>query len=267
MATLLNKNVIQGPLEHSGSEEKAAQQSIRLFGALTANAVLMEDPHLLENAVANVPLHIVPSFTHPSPVLRSAALTEIGGACPAVLTLLPSPVLQKCLSAALGAAVEDPVVAVRSSACRMIGDLVNAGYFLSDKVYTKQIDVFLHHPTSCAFQEMYDKAVSVLATSLENPTISVRISSSWSLANVADLIARNPNTLPYISRDAISLKPLAQAAIAASRDHEKVRANGIRALGHLLRETCFSGPFLLPCDLGRIDEMNVWQMLKCQMDG
>ena len=173
VATLLNKNVIQGPMEHSGSEEKAAQQSIRLFGALTANAVLMEDPHLLKNAAANVPLHIVPSFTHPSPVLRSAALTEIGGACQAVLTLLPPPVLQKCLSAALSAAVEDPVVAVRSSACRMIGDLVNAGYFLSDKVYQDRqmsfctISNFFMHFRRCMIRPfVYWQRVSRIQQSL-----------------------------------------------------------------------------------------------------
>lgn len=88
---------------------------------------------------------------------------------------------------------------------------------------------------------MFDETVSVLATCQMNKTISVRISASWSLANVADTISKHPNMTPNIPKDAFSLQHLAEAAIAASRDHEKVRANGIRALGHLLKETKFPG--------------------------
>jgi len=104
----------------------------------------------------------------------------------------------------------------------MIGDFVNAGFYLSAKV-------------------LFDQTVAALASCQRSKTISVRISASWSLANVADAIARRPDKLPHIPKDAQSLQPLANAAIAASRDHEKVRANGIRALGHLFRETHFSG--------------------------
>jgi len=64
-------------------------------------------------------------------------------------------------------------------------------------------------------------------------TISVRISSSWSLANVADAIA----TTTEVSTELIPIESIAEAAIAASGDHEKVRANGIRALGHLLKKS------------------------------
>lgn len=88
---------------------------------------------------------------------------------------------------------------------------------------------------------LFDQTVSTLAVCQKSKTISVRISASWSLANIADAIARRPDRLLHIPKDAVSLQPLADAAIAASKDHEKVRANGIRALGHLLRETHFSG--------------------------
>lgn len=88
---------------------------------------------------------------------------------------------------------------------------------------------------------MYDRTVDALATCQRSKTISVRISASWSLANVADAIAKHSDGTPSIPRDASSLQPLACAAVEASKDHEKVRANGIRALGHLLKETNFTG--------------------------
>lgn len=134
VALLFKKNIQQSELEPSGPEEKAAQQAIRLFGALTADSFLTQCNHFLQHAVDCIPVHIVPSIKHSSPVLRSAALAEIGGATKDILSSLSQPVVRQLMNDALAAALEDPVVAVRSSACRMIGDFVNAGFYLSEKV-------------------------------------------------------------------------------------------------------------------------------------
>lgn len=130
----MEKNTRQGPLEPSGPEEKAAQQGIRLLGALMANGTLKDDPPFLQQAIEAIAVHIVPSIQHASPVLRSAALTEIGGASKELLTALPQSVIEQLMHDALTAAMKDPIPAVRSSACKMIGDLVNAGFYLSNKV-------------------------------------------------------------------------------------------------------------------------------------
>eukprot|EP00210_Caulerpa_lentillifera_P000129 g124.t1 len=215
MRRILHQNIKYMNYEHSSPEEKANQQAIKFLGAqMTTVPETNEQKEHLEEAIDLASLYLVPSIFHSSAVVRSATLTEIGGASKQFLEMLPEAVFSDLIDGALRSAMEDPVAAVKSAACRMIGDLVNFGFFLTE-------------------QEQFGEVIRALRSCLMCRTISVRISSSWSLANVADAIA----TSIKIPDDLIPIESIAEAAIAASKDHEKVRANGIRALGHLLKKS------------------------------
>lgn len=136
---LLDKNITQDDLEPSGGEEKAAQQAIRFLGALMSSTFIQEDQRFLQQAVEAVSTHMLPSIQHSAPILRSAALSEIGNVSKSLLSMLSSSIKEKLMRLALETAASDPIAAVKSSACRMIGDWVNYGFYVTDKVRYRQV--------------------------------------------------------------------------------------------------------------------------------
>lgn len=132
---ILQQNIKYTQYEHSSPEEKANQQAIKFLGAqMTAVPGTSEQTEHLEEAIELVSRYLVPSISHSSAVVRSATLSEIGSSSKEFLQMLPESVFRELINGALSSALEDPVAAVRSAACRMIGDLVNFGFFITEQV-------------------------------------------------------------------------------------------------------------------------------------
>ncbi|KAJ3361999.1 hypothetical protein GGF32_006741 [Allomyces javanicus] len=95
---------------------------------------------------------------------------------------------------------------VRAAACRAVGAMVVVPAWQED-------DQFLH-----------DAAHTLLAASTAS-ALPIRVRAAWGLANLGSL-----PTLPLPAR---LLADMTHAALAASTDHDKCRASGVRALGVL----------------------------------
>ncbi|CAG8467088.1 2678_t:CDS:10 [Paraglomus brasilianum] len=122
-----------------------------------------------------------------------------------------------CMTFLLGFVQDDSPI-VRAAACRAFGVFIQ---FPS-----------LHEDTSF----ITDMAVSIFEQ-ISNTNLMVRMRSSWALGNLCD-------TLVNLSSDAERLMEfltediwirLLRAGLAASNDNDKVRPNGVRILGSVLR--------------------------------
>jgi len=131
---LLYQNISDNNLGTVGAQEKAAQQAVHLLGSLLADESLENDPDFVQYAVKAIHQYIVPLVNHPSAVLRSASLAEIGGTRPSLLKSIPPRDMQQLTDDALNTATTDPVPSVRSAACKMVGDFVNAGFCICPEV-------------------------------------------------------------------------------------------------------------------------------------
>ncbi|KNE67298.1 hypothetical protein AMAG_12363 [Allomyces macrogynus ATCC 38327] len=95
---------------------------------------------------------------------------------------------------------------VRAAACRAVGAMVVVPAWQED-------DQFLH-----------DAANALLAASTAS-SLPIRVRAAWGLANLG--------SLPTLPLPAPLLADMTHAALAASTDHDKCRASGVRALGVL----------------------------------
>ncbi|KAJ3368800.1 HEAT repeat-containing protein 6 [Allomyces arbusculus] len=95
---------------------------------------------------------------------------------------------------------------VRAAACRAVGAMVVVPAWQED-------DQFLH-----------DAAHTLLSASTAS-SLPIRVRAAWGLANLG--------SLPTLPLPAPLLADMTHAALAASTDHDKCRASGVRALGVL----------------------------------
>jgi hypothetical protein len=167
---------------------------------------------------------------HPSYMIRSAA-AAVTGAIPApIWQALQATLQQQVLESTARAAQTDSVAAARAAACKVLGSLVLLPGMLAVE---RQ-------------QQLQQLLLAPLGKCVRDSTVSVRLSASWAVANACDALkaacgscladaeaeAAAPSVKCAVAAPALQL--LCDAALAAAGDSEKVRANGIRAVGALL---------------------------------
>lgn len=163
------------------------------------------------------PLHSALQSEDNSPVCASACdcLSNIG---PDIFPLLPRPLRILCLTSVLSLTMGGDKL-VMASAVRSIGVYVLLSCLREDLTF------------------MSDAAHTIL-TLMTDQSTTVRMKAAWALANFCDALALNRENkdeefLEDFS-DSLLLK-LFETATNASQDNDKIRSNGVRALGNLLR--------------------------------
>ncbi|KAH8420127.1 hypothetical protein KR009_006126, partial [Drosophila setifemur] len=98
----------------------------------------------------------------------------------------------------------------------------------------RALAVYVLHPSLRADLVFVENAAELTLRLIANPQLVVRIKSAWALGNISDaLIAGVPNHSEKISEELLGR--LIQAATKTCSDHDKVKANAVRALGNLLQ--------------------------------
>ncbi|GMH38726.1 hypothetical protein BSKO_06610 [Bryopsis sp. KO-2023] len=211
ISQVLTHNLPNHPLEKSSHEEKAAQNALKLMGALLSDSFQASLIHVCDMRKTTTDL-LASVFAQASPVIRCAALGAIGSIGENQISDMEPQVFSRLMELVTDSGINSDVPAIRSAACRSIGTLIVW------RTVQKNED---------QIQEM----AKCVAACLQCKTISVRISASWSLANLCDALSKRTECSESQHRHASILGP---AAVVACKDHEKVRANGVRALGHAL---------------------------------
>lgn len=183
--------------------------------------------------------------------VRSAALSCIGEVPEELLCRLPLPVQASLAKLVAEAATSDAVAAVRATACKVLGALVMFPSTQQDPVLS-------------------NLAHAATTTAIQDPVLSVRIAACWALGNMCDALrlsscSSGGETSPPTAQAGIveldneqsttvtqahsesetppplfaphqfaQLPALCAASVAAGHDVDKVRANGVRAMGNLL---------------------------------
>lgn len=113
----------------------------------------------------------------------------------------------------------------RSSACRAIGVFILFPFLREDSTH------------------VLDMASAVLDL-CHDPNMAVRVRASWAVGNLCDslvLLKGGSTEHATVAMDEILTLPtwtrIMRTALMISQDHEKLKSNGIRAIGGLLRVT------------------------------
>nr|XP_006815814.1 PREDICTED: HEAT repeat-containing protein 6-like [Saccoglossus kowalevskii] len=123
-----------------------------------------------------------------------------------------------CITMLLGLSVDEDY-RVKSSAVRALG-------------------VYVVYP--CLREDVLFVAdtANVILNCLEDASVLVRMKAAWSLGNLSDALVMNKDSSDAIFLQDFSdmlLQRLFTSAIKASEDNDKVKSNGVRAIGNLLR--------------------------------
>ncbi|KAL4223144.1 HEAT repeat-containing protein 6 [Mactra antiquata] len=142
-------------------------------------------------------------------------LANIGDA---VFKLLPLDKRIMCLTVVLGLANDDDRF-IRASAIRTLGVYVLYSCVREDVSFVAD-------------------ATSAILGVMEDKNIAVRVKAAWSLANLGDALAlnREENDVEFLTdfSDVLALN-VVTVATRACQDSDKVKPNGVRALGNILR--------------------------------
>ncbi|GBG68634.1 hypothetical protein CBR_g3175 [Chara braunii] len=164
-----------------------------------------------------------------SPMVRAAALTCYAGMTAAGFESLPSTRQECILSTVLSMACEDSVPAPRSAAFRALGVLV---YFR-----------FINES-----QSRLTAAHQVIGKGISDSSLSVRITAACALANLCNSLRKQEEVLlgrlhgtRELGIEEKSLAEMANSALLAAQDSDKVRSSAVRALGILARFAVFHG--------------------------
>ncbi|KAF9958771.1 HEAT repeat-containing protein 6 [Mortierella alpina] len=165
--------------------------------------------------------HVLKAFAEDNPAIKA-----LGCDCLSVLTsdtfdALPNRLGMLILSLVLGTALDDNTV-VRAAACRAIG-------------------VFMLFP---ALREDSTHAVDMASTVLDlcrDPNLAVRVRASWAVGNFCDaMVLLKTSGHDMVLQEILTLPlwtKIVRTALMICQDHEKLKSNGIRAIGGLLRVT------------------------------
>ncbi|XP_017869826.1 PREDICTED: HEAT repeat-containing protein 6 [Drosophila arizonae] len=145
------------------------------------------------------------------------ALSNIGGYC---FERLPQAQRTGLLAFLLGCSSDDAADSlVRAAAVRALA-------------------VYVLHPTMRDDLVFVEHAAELALQLIGDAQLAVRIKAAWSLGNISDALVQPERPEEPREKERISqalLGRLIEAAILACGDHDKVRANGVRAMGNLLR--------------------------------
>ncbi|KAH9316862.1 hypothetical protein KI387_018631, partial [Taxus chinensis] len=163
--------------------------------------------------------HLPPALVHVAPMVRASALTCFAGSTSSVFFSLPDSKQSFIISSIVSAASKDEIPSVRSAACRAIG-------------------VIASFPQISASNDRLGELVNVILSNTQDPSVSVRITATWALANICDSLRHNAGSVdsekcPTI--DSLPISLLSECALRLSKDGDKIKANAVRALGNLAR--------------------------------
>lgn len=127
----------------------------------------------------------------------------------------------------------------------------------------RALAVYVLHPTLRSDLVFVEHAAELALRLIGDNQLAVRIKAAWALGNISDaLVAPSQNTKEQEQQqqeqERISqtlLNRLIEAVVLACSDHDKVRANAVRALGNLLR--------LLPPDEHGLMQRAMAKLLDC----
>ncbi|PIA35013.1 hypothetical protein AQUCO_03700336v1 [Aquilegia coerulea] len=171
--------------------------------------------------------HLPLVMFHSSAMVRAASVTCFAGITSSVFFSLTKENQDFILSSSINAALNDEAPSVRSAACRAIG-------------------VISCFPQISRRAEILEKFIHAIETNTRDPLVSVRITASWALANICDLLRHRASDfdLDMCSTDSKtysrSIALLAESALRLSKDGDKIKSNAVRALGNLSRFVRFT---------------------------
>ncbi|KAK2981971.1 hypothetical protein RJ640_019191 [Escallonia rubra] len=166
--------------------------------------------------------HMPLILRHTSPMVRSASVTCFAGLTSSAFFSLSREKQCFIITSSISAALDDEVPSVRSAACRAIG-------------------VISCFPQISQSPEILDKFIHAAEINTHDPLVSVRITASWALANMCDSLRHCINSFcpTRFSVDSDGSSPsialLVDCALRLTKDGDKIKANGVRALGNLSR--------------------------------
>ncbi|KAM8720732.1 hypothetical protein ACLKA7_006727 [Drosophila subpalustris] len=123
----------------------------------------------------------------------------------------------------------------------------------------RALAVYVLHPTLRSDLVFVEHTAELALRLIADNQLGVRIKAAWALGNISDaLVAPSQASEQEEQLERISqalLCRLIEAAVLACSDHDKVRANAVRALGNLLR--------LLPPDQQALMQRAMSKLLDC----
>lgn len=169
---------------------------------------------------------VLDDAAHP---VRCSACNSFGSLTAGVYSALPRPLQVQCLTLVLSKASTDAVASVRAAAARALGTFVLFGGLKDDPVF------------------LSDAALQLLASLNDDQNLNVKVRAAWALANLSDaLVSEKEGANAEIEEELAAdvLRQLLDSCMRAAGEHDKIRANAVRALGNLARFA--SARFLLP---------------------
>ncbi|KAF9393437.1 HEAT repeat-containing protein 6 [Podila verticillata] len=168
--------------------------------------------------------HILQTFAEDNPTIKALGCDCVSHISSAAFEDLPPRLQMLILSLVLGT-VQDEAPVTRSSACRAIGVFILFPFLREDSTH------------------VLDMASAVLSL-CHDPNMAVRVRASWAVGNLCDslvLLKGDSTEHAAVAMDEILTLPtwtrIMRTALMISQDHEKLKSNGIRAIGGLLRVT------------------------------
>jgi hypothetical protein len=243
-----------------GGDDEPVESSLgRQPAACAADTAAHADPHAAaaaaaagENVAVLTPSELIalwgevagthfPCMTaHSSPLVRAAGLNALAGLTAAALGGVSAPQRRVLIDTPHRLLKDEAVPAVRAAACRAIGALAALPQLGADGGESLEVSVHL------------------LLRALKDSSKSVRLSASWSVANLCNAISLSAADTPNGRLNASSsessgsresapivamstLADLARCCVtAATQEGDKVRANAARALGYLVAAADFT---------------------------
>lgn len=160
--------------------------------------------------------HIVLVLHNGSAVVRSTVVTCFAGITSSVFVSFSQKERDFVTSSIINAALHDKSPSVRSAACRAIG-------------------VISCFPETSLSIGIYEKFILAVEANTRDPLNSVRVTSSWALANVCEALRYRVNDRSFEGSNTTSqvVDSLIECALRLTEDGDKVKANAVRALGSI----------------------------------
>ncbi|GJJ76544.1 hypothetical protein EMPS_08903 [Entomortierella parvispora] len=203
-----------------------AQSDIRVWSA----ALLFLEEYAKAGLSSAVPLalnwwrealeiHILKAFGEDSPALKALGCDFMSVLTSSIFSNLPSRMQVLILSLVLGTS-EDENGGARAASCRTIG-------------------VFILFPSQWEDSTNITDMANTVLDLCQDANLAVRVRASWAVGNLCDaFVLMTTNGRTHILQEILTLAmwtKIMRTAIMISQDHEKLKSNGIRAIGGLLR--------------------------------
>ncbi|KAG0051577.1 HEAT repeat-containing protein 6 [Gryganskiella cystojenkinii] len=164
-------------------------------------------------------VHIMKTFAEDTPVMKTLGCDFISLLSSNSFNSLPSRMQVLIMSVVLGTS-QDENGGARAAACRTIGVFI---------LFPSQWEESTH---------LVDMANTVLDL-CRDPNLAVRVRASWAVGNLCDaLVLMKTGGHDQVLQEILTLTmwtKVMRTALFISQDHEKLKSNGIRAIGGLLR--------------------------------